>query len=112
MKIEMDEMEYRVVGDGGEEGPETEYGEVAVLRVGSAVYYAVIDDPNETPLPVVVRVDTVTEMPTEHEDVDFYGGEPEVEEGEPEEGPVVEPGEEDEEDDDGEDDEEGEEDEP
>jgi hypothetical protein len=72
MRIEMDETEYRIVGDDGEEGPETEYGEVAVLRVGEAVYYAVIEDPNEG-TPVVYRVDAVSEVPTTVEDVVFEG---------------------------------------
>lgn len=59
----------------------------AVLKLGAAIYYLDIPDPNADPLPAVMRVDQVSEMTTnQEEDVDIEeeeeeeGGEQEIEE--------------------------------
>ena len=69
--VEMDELEYRIVGDGeGQEGETVPYGEVATLKVGDAIYYAHTEDPDATEVPVY-RVDNVTLIPSEVVDVQF-----------------------------------------
>jgi len=64
------ECDYRIVGPDGEESPIVPYGETAVLRIGEAIYYCTMEDADDDDAPVY-RVDKVTKMPCEIEEVDF-----------------------------------------
>lgn len=79
--VQMDEDEYRIMGPDGEEGDAVDYGEPAVLMIGSAIYYCLIDDP-DTEAADVMRIDSVSKMPTEVEEVEFQDAD----------GPVVDAG--------------------
>jgi hypothetical protein len=68
--VQMDEEEYRIVGPDGEEGDAVAYGELATLVIDEAIYYCSIEDPNSE-TPVVYRVDNVSRMQTETEEVTF-----------------------------------------
>lgn len=70
--VQLDVEEYRIVGPGGddEEGDAVEYGELATLKIGEAIYYCLLEDPNAD-TPVVYRVDRVSAMPTINEEVVF-----------------------------------------
>ena len=76
--IQLDETEYRIVGPAGEEGPIVPYGDTATLCVdGGATYYChiteeqAVDIASVVPEPRVLRVDNVSEMPTELLEVEF-----------------------------------------
>ena len=86
-RVQADEEDYRLVGPGGEEGALVEYGQPAALAIGSAIYYALMEDPDQTEA-TVFRVDQVTPMSAEVQEVEFQYPEDE-EEGEEEEDPVV-----------------------
>jgi hypothetical protein len=81
MTVEMDLEEYRISSADGQLGQETPYGDVAVLRVGAAIYYAVVDDPDATEA-TVYRVDAVSTVECKVEDVSFETMVDEGEEGE------------------------------
>jgi len=83
--VQMDEDGYRIVGPEEEEGDVVDYGDLATLTIGEAIYYCMIEDPNSGEKPRVRRVDSVSIMPTQAEDVEFT---------EPSEGPIVMPSEE------------------
>ena len=67
--VQMAEEEFQILGPDGEEGCIVDYGEVATLQIGQAVYYCLCADAEETP--VVMRVQSYRPMPTETEDVKF-----------------------------------------
>jgi hypothetical protein len=121
-RVQMDEGDYRLVGPGDEEGPLVEYGQPAALVIGSAVYYTLVEDPDSTSA-AVYRVDTVTPVDSEVQDVEFEypeddeegADEEEPDDGEPAEDDVLiddEPPEEEPAEDDGDPEEEEEEEEP
>lgn len=68
--VQFAEEEFNIVGPDGEESEAVQYGDIATLKIGAALYYCEVKDPeNETPR--VLRVDQVTAMPTEMEEVEF-----------------------------------------
>jgi hypothetical protein len=67
--IQMSEEEFRILGPEGEEGCAVEYGEVATLAIGPAIYYAEAQSADEKPN--VMRVATCKPMPTMVEEVEF-----------------------------------------
>lgn len=77
-RVETGIEQYRICSDENE-GPLSDYGDAATLVVGQAVYYCLIQDPDNEQ-PPVYRIDQVSEMETEHEDVKFDGEEDEDEE--------------------------------
>jgi hypothetical protein len=79
--VQMDEEEYRIVGPDGEEGDAVEYGDIAVLAIGSGIYYCHLEDPDAEAADVM-RVDSISKMPTEVEEVEFQDAD----------GPVVDAG--------------------
>jgi hypothetical protein len=68
--IQTGECDYRILGPEGEESPIVPYGETAVLKIEEAVYYCHIEDADDLS-PVVYRVDKVTRMQSEEEEVEF-----------------------------------------
>lgn len=85
--VQMDEDEYRICGPTDEEGEAVPYGELATLAIGPAIYYCLIEDP-KSDTPQVLRVDSVSKMPTEVEEVEFQDAEEEDDETE-DAGPVL-----------------------
>jgi hypothetical protein len=69
--VQMSEEEFRILGPEGEEGCAVEYGEIATLAIGPAVYYCQVDDPEATDGIAVLCVQSVRPMPTETEEVEF-----------------------------------------
>jgi hypothetical protein len=68
--VQMGEEDYRIVGPEEEEGPMVPYGQTATLMIEEAVYYCHVEEPDES-TPVVFRVDRVSKMPTETDEVEF-----------------------------------------
>jgi hypothetical protein len=47
--VELGIEKYRIVGPNGEEGPETDFDDVATLKIGSEIYYCDVEfDPTNT----------------------------------------------------------------
>ncbi len=67
--VQMGDEYYRLVGPDGEEGAMVPLGQTAVLTIDDAVYYTDADEPDDDP--DVYRVDSVSAMPSEVEDVVF-----------------------------------------
>lgn len=68
--VQFDEQEYNIMGPDGEEGEAVHYGDIATLVIGAAIYYCHVQDPNDEK-PRVMRIDSVTVMPTTMEEVEF-----------------------------------------
>jgi hypothetical protein len=75
-RVETGTTKYRICSLDGHEGPIAEYGDLATLVIGTAIYYCLIQEPDEEQ-PAVLRVDQAAEMTTEYEDVTFEGDEDE-----------------------------------
>lgn len=73
--VQMCENEYRIVGPDGEEGDPAPYTQMATLTIGAAIYYCLVNEPdNEGEDVDVFRVDRVTKMASEPQDaVDSFG---------------------------------------
>jgi hypothetical protein len=65
--VQASEEEFRIIGPDGEEGCAVEFGDVAVLQIGSAIYYAEVEDLASVEDARVMRVQSVQPMPTEVE---------------------------------------------
>jgi hypothetical protein len=93
MKIQTGTEEYRIVSADGQESEFVPYGEPAILKVGADYYYACCDLDSEGELinDQIFRVDSVTAVKSEVEDVEVEDDEPEdedEEEDEDEDAPV------------------------
>jgi len=73
-KVQCEEDEYRIVTADGQESDFVPYGDVAALNVGPDIYYACVDVDSAGELVPntiqVFRVDSVSPVDTEHEDVE------------------------------------------
>lgn len=64
--VELGIDKYRIVGPNGEEGPETEYDDVATLKIGEEIYYCDVEfDPTDTFALDEQTVERVTQSRTE-----------------------------------------------
>lgn len=72
--VQMDEEDYRIVSEDGDEGPMVPYGMLATLTLEGEsvpmVYFCLVTDPDEEH-PTVYCVDSVHKCPSETEDVEF-----------------------------------------
>ena len=80
--VQQSKDEYRIVGPEGETGSAAEYGDLAILKIDGAIYYADLEDEEEDPKIFCVKSIKVIEAKAEF--VDF-----EPDEGQEEGGPVL-----------------------